>query len=69
MVPLGAQLEANGPRKHYMRATIANGVVTAFDRQDSALQSVLSAANALIVRPPSDGARDAGELVQTITLP
>ena len=68
-VPLAAPLSANGPREHYMRATLSDGEVAAADRQDSALLSVLSAANALIVRPPNDGPRQKGDQVDVIDLP
>ena len=40
----------------------------AMDRQDSALLSVLATANALIVRPPNDPARAAGEPVTYLIL-
>ena len=57
-------LRPNGPRAHYMRARVEPGAAgwecTPFDRQDSALLSVLAEANALMVRPPHDPARDAG---------
>ena len=69
VVPLAAPISDNGPREHYMRATFSDGEVTAAERQDSALLSVLSSANALIVRPPNDGSRQAGELVEVIDLP
>lgn len=58
---LAAPLTPNGPRQHYMRARIEDGQITAFDNQDSSLLTVLAAANALLIRPPSDGAREAGE--------
>lgn len=45
-------LKQNGPREHYMRAHVVDGAVTVFERQDSALLSVLSAANALVIRKP-----------------
>jgi molybdopterin molybdotransferase len=41
---------------------------TPFERQDSALLSVLSAANALMVRPPHEPARQAGDPVVFIWL-
>ncbi len=69
LLSLAAPLAVNGPREHYMRATMADGTVTAADRQDSALLSVLAAANALIVRPPNDSARNVGEFVNVIALP
>ena len=67
-VSLAAPLSANGPREHYMRASLSDGKVTAAARQDSALLSVLSAANALIIRPPNDGRRHEGDLVDVIDL-
>lgn len=63
---LADPIAANGPRQHYMRATIANGQVTVADRQDSALLSVLVSANALAIRPPNDPARNIGDPIQYI---
>ncbi|NNE81269.1 MAG: molybdopterin molybdotransferase MoeA [Silicimonas sp.] len=60
---LATDLAANGPRQHYMRACLAEGRLTVAERQDSALLSVLSKANALIVRPPHDPARSVGDMV------
>lgn len=65
---LGAPLDANGPRAHYMRAVLADGIVTPFKAQDSSLLSVLSQANALIVRPPGDPARTTGDKVACLAL-
>lgn len=65
---LGADQPANGPRIHYMRARLADGVITPFDRQDSALLSILTEANALLIRPLGDGARKAGERVDYIAI-
>ena len=65
---LGRDLPENGAREHYMRAHLEGGVVTPFERQDSALLSVLSQANALLVRPVGDGPRKAGEWVSCIAL-
>jgi molybdopterin molybdotransferase len=67
-LPLAGALPQNGPREHYMRATVEAGAVTAADRQDSALLSVLAAANALLVRAPGDPAREPGEMVEVIDL-
>jgi molybdopterin molybdotransferase len=67
-VPLARAIAANGPREHYMRATVADGAVTVAERQDSALLSVLAGANGLVVRPPADPARAAGEVVEVIDL-
>lgn len=67
---LTAPVAANGPRAHYMRARLSDGEagreVTAFDRQDSSLLTVLSEANGLLIRPKDDGAQPAGALVQVI---
>lgn len=69
---LTAPVGANGPRAHYMRARLEDGKagreVTAFDRQDSSLLTVLSEANGLLIRPKDDGAQPAGALVQVIPL-
>lgn len=69
---LSAPVEENGPRAHYMRATIEaqNGVpvIHALPRQDSALLSVLGMANALLIRPVGDKARTAGELVSYLPI-
>lgn len=70
--PLNATLAGpvtkNGPRQHYMRARIEGGRLTAFDNQDSSLLTVLAAANALLIRPPHDPARAAGETVRYLPL-
>jgi molybdopterin molybdotransferase len=65
-------LTANGPRAHYMRGRVEPGPdgwrVRAFDRQDSSLLTVLADANALVVRPPGDPARAAGDVVAFLPL-
>jgi molybdopterin molybdotransferase len=66
--PLAEALPGNGPREHYMRAELTAKGIRAFDRQDSSLLSVLAGANALLVRPPNDGPRAEGELVDYINL-
>ncbi len=67
--PLGVDLPANGPREHYMRATFAaNGTIAPMPHQDSSLLSVLANAKALLVRPPEEGPRRAGEMVDYIPL-
>lgn len=65
---LGTALGPNGPREHYMRAVIRNDEMTAFDNQDSSLLTVLSQANALLVRPPNDPPRPAGSVVNYLPL-
>jgi molybdopterin molybdotransferase len=51
-----------------MRASVSGAQVTLADQQDSALLSVLTSANALVVRPPNAGALRAGDMVEYITL-
>jgi molybdopterin molybdotransferase len=65
---LSHPISQNGPREHYMRAVHENGVVNVFERQDSALLSVLAASNALIVRAPHADALDADAEVDVIVL-
>lgn len=69
---LASPVDANGPRAHYMRARLFDGPqgreVTAYDRQDSSLLTVLSEANALLLRPPHDGPRGTGEVVEVLPL-
>jgi len=68
---LGADVTANGPRTHYMRARLTPGtppVITPFDRQDSALLTILAQADALLIRPIGDAARTAGEAVSFLSL-
>jgi len=69
---LGADVAANGPREHYMRAEVfptgEMPEIVPFDRQDSSLLSILSRANGLIVRPIGDPARTAGELVEYVPI-
>ena len=66
--PLAAPLDRNGPREHYMRAHLHQGQITASDRQDSSLLTVLAASNALLVRPPDDPAQQAGAMVPYIPI-
>lgn len=63
---LAAPIGPNGPRAHYMRARLENGMLTVADRQDSALLTVLADANALVVRPPHDTEKSAGAEVSFI---
>jgi molybdopterin molybdotransferase len=57
---LAIDIPANGPRAHYMRARLSGGLITPFDRQDSALLTILTEANSLLVRPIGDGQLQAG---------
>ncbi|MEX5726746.1 molybdopterin molybdotransferase [Rhodovulum iodosum] len=65
---LAADVAANGPREHYVRARLTEAGLVPFDSQDSALLSILSEARALVIRPPGDGPRRAGERVQYLPL-
>ena len=66
--PLLQDIGQNGPREHYMRAQLSPDGIIVADRQDSALLSVLSASNALAVRPPHDPPRKAGEAIEYIPI-
>jgi molybdopterin molybdotransferase len=71
---LARALGANGPRRHYMRATleaIPDGdapVVHPATSQDSALLSTLAAADVLIVREAGAPAAKAGDRVQILRM-
>jgi molybdopterin molybdotransferase len=65
---LAHDLDASGPREHYMRAEVCDGRITPEPRQDSALLSVLANANALMIRPAGDGPRKAGEVMEYLPL-
>lgn len=58
----------NGPREHYMRAKVTPEGLHIFDKQDSALLTVLAEANCLAVRPPNDPERAAGECVEFVRI-
>ncbi|QUS35199.1 molybdopterin molybdotransferase MoeA [Falsirhodobacter algicola] len=60
--PLTADLPENGPRAHYMRAHVGPDGIVPFAEQDSSLMLRLTEANALLVRPPHDPPRRAGEI-------
>lgn len=65
---LAVDVGPNGPREHYMRARLTEAGLAPFESQDSALLSILSDARALVVRPPQDGPRKAGEKVAYLPL-
>ena len=65
---LGADVDANGPRSHYMRARLNDGIITPFERQDSALIGILTQANALLIRPVGEGAQFMGSVARYIAL-
>ncbi|ABD07510.1 molybdopterin molybdochelatase [Rhodopseudomonas palustris HaA2] len=71
---LGAALTANDQREDYLRARLAlrddgQWLATPVDRQDSSLLARLSAAQALIVRPPFAPAAAAGSQCLILKLP
>lgn len=66
--PLAHDIAKNGPREHFMRATLSADGLHVFERQDSSLLSVLSSANALAIRPPDDGPRAAGDILEYLPL-
>ncbi len=69
---LAVDLPTNGARAHYMRARLTPGdglpQITPFERQDSALLSILGEADALLIRPVDDTARVAGDVVGYLPL-
>ncbi|WP_170359078.1 molybdopterin molybdotransferase MoeA [Ruegeria arenilitoris] len=65
---LSEALPPNGPREHYMRARLESNGIRAFEDQDSSLLSVLARSNALLMRPPNDPARAAGETVSYLPI-
>lgn len=65
---LAEDIAANGPREHYMRARVDQRRITIFPNQDSALLGVLAHSNALVVRPPNDPARRAGDSVRYLPI-
>jgi molybdopterin molybdotransferase len=67
---LGADLPANGPRAHFMRAVRGkDGRYAPVSSQDSSLLKLLAGADALIQHQAGDGARQAGENCQILPLP
>lgn len=69
---LSVALPQEGGRQHYMRAKLDEGddlpVITPFDNQDSSLLSVLARADALLIRPLQDPARQEGEIMEYLPL-
>lgn len=69
----GSAMAGNGPREHYMRATLKHGpdgtvIATPVRSQDSSLLTPLAEADALIVRPPGDAAIDEGGSIDILPL-
>ena len=70
---LASDLKTNDRRQDYLRATLTydpqgQAVVTPARKQDSSMISIYAGANALIVRPPFDVARQTGDLVMVMPL-
>ncbi len=65
---LAEDIGANGPREHYMRAVVEGSEIRLLKGQDSAMLTALSAANALLLRPPDAPPRKAGARVEFIPL-
>ena len=69
---LGCPMRPEGPRQHYLRARLdwsgIMPVITPFDDQDSARLSLMAQADALLIRPPHDPARQADEIMEYIPL-
>lgn len=69
---LSVPVEANGPRTHYMRArlSVSDGLpqIAPMGSQDSALLTILSEADALLIRPLGDGPQPAGAIVDYLPI-
>ena len=69
---LDRDLPPEGPRQHYLRARLRRGddlpIITPFTDQDSARLAVLAQSDALLIRPPGDPARSAGEIVDYLPI-
>ena len=65
---LGADIAPNGPRAHYMRASLQDGVITPFASQDSARLALLASADALLIHPEDAPALPKGAQVSYIPL-
>ena len=69
---LAQDLPSEGPRQHYLRATLTEGddlpLIHPFGDQDSARMALMSGADALLIRPANDGVRKTGEIIEFIPL-
>jgi molybdopterin molybdotransferase len=70
---LGRDLPENDRRQDYLRSELTEGpdgalIATPFDRQDSAMLSLLARAGCLVIRPPHAPAAQAGEPVPILPL-
>lgn len=72
-VTLGRDLRANDQRQDYLRAHLSvdasgRSIATPFDKQDSAMLSLMASADCLIIRPPLAPAAKAGDAVEVLML-
>jgi molybdopterin molybdotransferase len=66
---LAHDLPPNGPRAHYMRATLGpEGTITALPHQDSALLGMLAQADALLIQPADCPGQNAGRVVRYLPI-
>ena len=65
---LAHDLAENGPREHYMRATLRADGLDVEKRQDSALLTVLSRSNVLAIRPPHAPFAASGSIIEYISI-
>ena len=65
---LMGNLDANGPREHYMRASVSSDGISIAQQQDSALLSILAKSNALAIRPPFAPAMSKGSEIEYISI-
>lgn len=69
---LAHDLPANGPRTHYMRATLIMAdpmpQITAYDSQDSSRLTILAQANALLICPANSEKIPAGTVVDYLAI-
>lgn len=69
---LAAPVDANGPRAHYMRARLSSGDglpgITPMTSQDSALLTILTEADALLIRPVGGSALETGAVVDYLPI-
>ncbi len=65
---LDVDMPANGPRQHYARAVLKDGMVRPVASQDSSLIAALAGSNALIVQPPHSPRWPASTEVEVLLL-
>ena len=65
---LATAMPPGGPREHYMRAQVEDGIILPERSQDSGMLSVLARANALLIRPADDTPRAQGDWVDYVPI-